>query len=159
MYWRSYGGATPAADRTAYPAAPTAVEPRARGCELPMARSTASRPAELAETFELGNMVSRPAIDGLKENMPAGLARQFTTIKLRRCAAVGHWINFHTDVLLRTMQVALTGPESYDGGALVSRTLRGLHFPSPPPGSATVHDSTILHGVAELTRGVRYNLD
>ena len=52
-------------------------------------------------------MVGRPpAVDDLMANMPAGLAR------LRRCAAVGQCINFHTDVSLRTMQVALTGPES-----------------------------------------------
>ena len=51
-------------------------------------------------------MVGRPAVDGLTANMPAGLAR------LRRCAAVAHCINFHADVSLRTMQVALTGPES-----------------------------------------------
>ena len=52
-------------------------------------------------------MVGRPpAVDDLMANMPAGLAR------LRRCAAVGQCINFHSDVSLRTMQVALTGLES-----------------------------------------------
>jgi predicted 2-oxoglutarate/Fe(II)-dependent dioxygenase YbiX len=83
------------------------------------------------------------------------LAQAYTTIKLRRCEAIGQCINFHTDMSHRTMQVALTSDETYGGGALVFANAEGLHFPPRPAGSATVHDCTIVHGVTELVCGVR----
>jgi hypothetical protein len=107
---------------------------------------------------ELANLVGRLVVDGLKKTMPAGMAQDFTTIKLRRCTAVGQCINFHTDVSHRTMQVALTDESTYVGGALVFANAEGLHFPLRPAGSATVHDKTVVHGVTELVHGVRYGL-
>jgi hypothetical protein len=117
----------------------------------------------------------------------------FTTIKLRRCSAVGKCINFHTDFSKRTMQVALNAPDDYGGGELIFANVAGLHIPPRPVGSATIHGAgatpdcmpnsisksrafasldpgasfspsnraahtDILHGVAELTSGVRYGL-
>ena len=107
---------------------------------------------------ELANLVGRLVVDGLKKMMPAGMAQDFTTIKLRRCTAVGQCINFHTDVSHRTMQVALTDENTYGGGALVFANAEGLHFPLRPAGSATIHDKTVVHGVTELVHGVRYGL-
>ena len=86
------------------------------------------------------------------------MAQAYTTIKLRRCEAVGQCINFHADMSHRTMQVALTSDETYGGGALVFANAEGLHFPPRPAGSATIHDCTIVHGVTELVCGVRYGL-
>ena len=111
----------------------------------------------LAEA-ELADLVGQLAVDGLKKTMPAGLAQEFTKIRLRRCIAVGQCINFHTDVSHRTMQVALTDEETYGGGTLVFANAEGLHFPLRPAGSATIHDNTIEHGVTELAHGVRYGL-
>jgi len=56
------------------------------------------------------------------------------------------------------MQVALNDESEYEGGRLVYATDEGLVCPSRKPGSATLHDSSIAHGVSLHTRGVRYSL-
>jgi hypothetical protein len=43
----------------------------------------------------------------------------YDEILIRRCEAHGKFINFHTDVSLKTMQVALNGDDEYSGGRLV----------------------------------------
>ena len=84
--------------------------------------------------------------------------RKWDEIKLRRCAAHGKHINFHTDFALETMQVPLVGDDSYRGGRLVFLNESGVRTPKRPAGSATVHNNRILHGVSELVSGVRYSL-
>ena len=81
-------------------------------------------------------------------------------IKLRRTqAASGQYIAFHLDHSLRTMQVPLNDPSEYDGGRLVFAMGDGsLVVPEREVGSATVHDNGVVHGVTEITRGVRYGL-
>ena len=133
---------------------------------------------------ELARLIGDAQLVALQETAP-GFATSCTTIKLRRCSAVGKCINFHTDVSKRTMQVALSAPESYGGGELIYANAAGLHVPPRPIGSATIHGAgarsltdlsrthalcgtfipnwaplhaDILHGVSELTWGVRYGL-
>ena len=48
--------------------------------------------------------------------------QRYDEILVRRCQAHGKFINFHTDVSLRTMQVALNGDDEYQGGNLVFAT-------------------------------------
>ena len=48
--------------------------------------------------------------------------QRYDEIIIRRCQAHGKFINFHTDVSLRTMQVALSGDDEYKGGNLVFAT-------------------------------------
>ena len=48
--------------------------------------------------------------------------QRYDQILIRRCQAHGKFINFHTDVSLRTMQVALNGDDEYKGGNLVYAT-------------------------------------
>ena len=48
--------------------------------------------------------------------------QRYDEIIIRRCQAHGKFINFHTDVSLRTMQVALNGDDEYKGGNLVFAT-------------------------------------
>jgi hypothetical protein len=43
----------------------------------------------------------------------------YDEILIRRCEAHGKFINFHTDVSHKTMQVALNGDHEYSGGRLV----------------------------------------
>ena len=45
--------------------------------------------------------------------------QRYDEILIRRCQAHGKFINFHTDVSLRTMQIALNGDDEYKGGKLV----------------------------------------
>jgi hypothetical protein len=85
------------------------------------------------------------------------------TVTVRRVAAAedggeGKCINFHTDVTPRTMQVPLNAESEYEGGRLVFVTEEGLVWPSRSAGSATLHDSSIAHGVGLHARGVRYSL-
>jgi hypothetical protein len=43
----------------------------------------------------------------------------YNEIILRRCSAHGKFINFHTDVSLKTMQLAVNGDDEYFGGRLI----------------------------------------
>jgi hypothetical protein len=79
---------------------------------------------------------------------------------LRRTeAASDQVIAFHRDVSRRTLQVPLNDPAEYDGGRLVFATATGELLATPrTAGSATLHDCSVVHGVTELTRGMRYAL-
>merc|ERR1712146_198953 len=81
-------------------------------------------------------------------------------VKIRRVEANGakHVINFHTDVSLRTMQVALNGEDEYEGGRLMYATSDGVQQPVRKAGSVTIHDNTIPHGVSSMISGTRYGL-
>eukprot|EP00798_Chlamydomonas_sp_ICE-L_P003937 gene3938-14014_t len=57
-------------------------------------------------------------------------------------------------------QVALNSPDDYTGGDLVfllPDTASAL-VPSRSPGSTTVHDNSVVHGVTRMQAGVRYSL-
>jgi len=83
-------------------------------------------------------------------------------ILLRRCSAHGKFIDFHTDHSRRTMQIALNGDDEYIGGRLVfvTREEQSVKFmiPNREAGIATIHNDTIIHGVTQLVKGVRYGL-
>ena len=66
--------------------------------------------------------------------------------------AAGLCINFHTDHAERTLQIPLNATSAYAGGrlAFISAT-EGLQWPARTPGSATVHNNRIVHGVTALT--------
>lgn len=86
---------------------------------------------------ELAQLVGNAQLVTLMDT--PGFPTSFTTIKLRRCSAIGQCINFHTDFSECTMQIALNSPESYRGGELVYANSEGLHVPLRPVGSATIH--------------------
>lgn len=67
-------------------------------------------------------------------------------------------INFHTDVSLKTMQVALNDDTEYEGGRLLYVSKGRLNAPERKTGTVTIHDNTIVHGVTLLRSGVRYGL-
>ena len=57
------------------------------------------------------------------------------------------------------MQVPLNADGDYVGGRLIYASAGGgLQQPPRPAGSATIHDSSIPHGVTRLVSGVRYGL-
>ena len=68
------------------------------------------------------------------------------------------WNPFHTDSSALTINLALANDDSFEGGELLAcyggevRTIRRAE------GEATVHASTLLHGVSRITSGVRYSL-
>ena len=129
---------------------------QARGCE-PAAGADFKIRLELRELRELRALVcDDSAVDVLVELLGAPVSK----VWLRRTeAAAGQVIAFHRDVSRRTLQVPLNGPGEFDGGRLVFATAAGeLLVPPRAGGSCTVHDSSVVHGVTELTRGVRYAL-
>eukprot|EP00466_Bigelowiella_natans_P012216 jgi/Bigna1/128778/aug1.7_g3486 len=79
-------------------------------------------------------------------------------IKLRRCAAHGQHIGFHTDVSEETIQIPLNDDTEYEGGRLVFLNTGGIHVPKRSAGSYTIHPKDIAHGVSVLKSGVRYGL-
>lgn len=90
--------------------------------------------------------------------MESIFAEHYDEIVLRRCQAHGKFINFHLDVSLKTMQVALNDDSEYGGGRLVYATGDKLLVPEGRRGTVTLHDNRIVHGVTLLKSGVRYGL-
>ena len=110
---------------------------------------------------QLEALVGRSAVARLaarfEEGWDGGSEPPFNGIKLRRTEAVrGRCIDFHRDVSLRTMQLPLNDESEYQGGRLVYAHADGrLSVPTRAPGSATIHDREIVHGVTEMVAGVR----
>ena len=82
----------------------------------------------------------------------------YNEILIRRCSAHGKFINFHTDVSLKTMQLAVNGDDEYFGGRLIYLSKDKLEAPARPAGTITIHNNKIVHGVSILESGTRYGL-
>ncbi|CAB9503598.1 expressed unknown protein [Seminavis robusta] len=69
-------------------------------------------------------------------------------------------INFHQDgdYATYTMQLALNGPEQYQGGKLCFFSNNRLEVLTRPAGSLVGHPRELLHAVTALTGGVRKSL-
>ncbi len=103
---------------------------------------------------QLVNMIGESAVNELE----AAFADRYDEILIRRCQAHGKFINFHTDVSLRTMQVALNGDDDYLGGRLVFACKGKLYSPKRACGTVTIHENDIVHGVSMFEAGIRYGL-
>ena len=79
-------------------------------------------------------------------------------IVIRRCQAHGKLINFHTDESKKTMQVALSDDSEYEGGKLLYATKGQIYCPRRQPGTVSIHDNTVVHGVSWFESGIRYAL-
>jgi hypothetical protein len=80
-------------------------------------------------------------------------------IFLRRyTAATRPWNPFHTDSSAMTINVALDADCSYEGGELLGCYDGSIQVISRAEGDATAHASSLLHGVAQMTAGVRHSL-
>jgi predicted 2-oxoglutarate/Fe(II)-dependent dioxygenase YbiX len=95
---------------------------------------------------------------------------------LRRCSETGLLLKFHTERMTfeegriegashrvnphtrATVQIPLNDENKYGGGRLIFLNEDGFEVPPRPAGSATVHSDRIVHGVTQLTNGIRYGL-
>jgi len=68
------------------------------------------------------------------------------------------WIPFHNDSAAFTVNVALGDDASFTGGRLLACYDGAIRLLSRAEGEATVHASTLLHGVTMMMSGVRYSL-
>ena len=84
--------------------------------------------------------------------------QDYSEILMRRCQAHGKFINFHTDVSRKTLQLSLNSDSEYEGGRLVFTTDGKLVIPERLAGTVTIHHNDIVHGVSLLKSGVRYGL-
>ena len=78
----------------------------------------------ILEHDELEALIGSDSVQALHRAFagPDGNRNRCQRIRLRRCMAIGKHINWHTDVNLRTMQVALNGDDEYNGGRLLFAT-------------------------------------
>ena len=98
-----------------------------------------------------------------------GLAERFHTARqpragrifARRYSPSGDdqpWTSFHHDAAHTTVNVALTSDADFDGGDLLGLCAGAVRRLPRSEGDATVHTSSLVHGVTRMTRGVRYSL-
>ena len=102
-------------------------------------------------------LISLIGIDPVSQ-LETAFADRCDEILIRRCQAHGKFINFHTDVSLRTMQVAMNDDDEYKGGRLVFLSQDSLHAPKRPVGTVSIHENDIVHGVSMFEAGTRYGL-
>ena len=102
----------------------------------------------------LCEMIGEDAIAELE----ALFGQDYSEIVIRRCQAHGKFINFHTDVSRKTLQLTLNSDTEYEGGRLVFATDGKLVIPERLAGTVTIHHNDIVHGVSLLKSGVRYGL-
>ena len=68
------------------------------------------------------------------------------------------WIKLHADVAAVTVNVALTNDDDYPGGRLLGVYDGAVRVIPRTSGDATVHPSSLLHGVSRMVTGSRYTL-
>ena len=68
------------------------------------------------------------------------------------------WIKMHADVASVTVNVALSSDDEYPGGRLLGVYDGGVRAIRRKAGDATVHPSSLLHGVSRMDVGERYTL-
>jgi hypothetical protein len=91
----------------------------------------------------------------------ARAARQLPVVEIfaRRYAAdERRWFPLHQDRATLTVNVSLSDASSHLGGQLLGVFADGLGTLARAEGEATVHASTLVHGVTRLTHGARYSL-
>jgi hypothetical protein len=88
------------------------------------------------------------------------LALGAVTIILRRTAATGRWINFHSDSAGLTAVVPLEGDAgaTVGGQPLYALSTGMLLAPRRTFGLAVAHHGDVAHGVTRLQTGTRYAL-
>ena len=86
---------------------------------------------------------------------PLEIAQMF----VRRYSCTGRpWFSFHRDTGPLTVNVALTDDACHEGGRLLALFDGRVRAIERDEGEATVHPSTLLHGVSRMRGGVRYSL-
>ena len=78
---------------------------------------------------------------------------------VRRYTAVTRpWFGFHTDTAQLTANIALSHHGDHHGGVLLGLVQGTVRRIERGEGEATVHPSTLLHGVTRMRGGVRHSL-
>eukprot|EP00038_Savillea_parva_P005065 m.146877 g.146877 ORF g.146877 m.146877 type:complete len:477 (+) comp11651_c2_seq13:203-1633(+) len=68
------------------------------------------------------------------------------------------WNPFHVDAAAITVNIALVDDDTFEGGRLLACYDGQVRALKRAQGDATVHSSTLLHGVSRLRHGRRYSL-
>jgi len=106
---------------------------------------------------ELISLIGKSAFEKMQE----AYGTSVDEIWLRRAQMDGmehQGINWHVDHSTRTMQVALNGDSEYKGGKLLFAYKGKIIAPERLPGTATIHDHRLVHGVTPLKSSPRFGL-
>ena len=68
------------------------------------------------------------------------------------------WTSFHFDAAHTTVNVALSDDGDFEGGKLLGLFDGAVSVVGRAEGDATVHTSSLLHGVSRMWSGCRYSL-
>ena len=98
------------------------------------------------------------AIDAELNASDVSAARGVEIFVRRYSAGTRPWNPFHTDSSALTINVALVDDSAFTGGKLLACYGHAVRRVARAEGEATVHASTLLHGVSRMTSGVRYAL-
>ena len=89
---------------------------------------------------------------------PPAALRPYQIFARRYSPLTRPWFTFHTDVAALTANVALCSSSAHQGGTLLALFEGAVHAIERDEGEATVHPSTLLHGVTRMQGGQRYSL-
>ena len=104
---------------------------------------------------------SRASSEAQDESLTLTRPGEGSQIFIRRYSAGGRpWIPFHCDSARLTLNISLCSEADFDGGELLVAAGGRLRAVVRQEGEATVHASTLLHGVARMAAGpaARYSL-
>ena len=113
----------------------------------------------LLDRATLDKLLALPAEFQPQQSPPARLFDCFVR-RYSADASAGDQLltSFHMDTAHTTVNVALTADAHIDGGRLLGVYDGGVHVVPRAEGDATVHSSSLLHGVTRMHSGVRYSM-
>jgi len=121
-------------------------------------QAAAARAAASADGADAADGANTEA-DGHAHAEADGGETRIVEIFIRRfSAATRPWIKMHADVAAVTVNVALTSEQDSPGGSLLTVYDGAVRAVDRRAGDATVHPSSLLHGVSRMHEGERYTL-
>ena len=127
---------------------------------LPPSATPSSSPSSSpsATPTKLSRATIGGSVEGLSSS-PAAVHYAPSLIFARRySASTRPWIGFHNDDAAITVNVALSHDSNVTGGDLIGLYGGGIHRIARAQGEASVHRSSLLHGVTRVRHGTRYSL-
>jgi hypothetical protein len=116
---------------------------------------------------DLEDLVGEPAVQRLWQiaadslggkHASAGVREAHEIFARRYTPDTRPWFPFHRDRAEVTVNVALSADSAHDGGQLICMDGGMLRAHERGEGTATVHSSSVLHGVSRMLGGARYSL-
>ena len=114
--------------------------------------------ALIGDTSASAALWELPAEFAAQNNEPVASALGAQIFVRQYAACSRPWNPFHTDSSALTINIALADDSSFGGGDLLACYDGAVRRVVRSEGEASVHASTLLHGVSLMTSGERYSL-